>query len=48
VEGLLWTAIGAHPAGAKAPGYGSWAEQPRIPPPAGAPTRRPLPVIGER
>ncbi|WP_353860485.1 hypothetical protein [Azospirillum formosense] len=31
VEGLLWTAIGAHPAGAKAPGYGSWAGPPRIP-----------------
>lgn len=31
VEGLLWTAIGAHPAGAKAPGYGSWAAPPRIP-----------------
>jgi hypothetical protein len=31
VEGLLWTAIGAHPAGAKAPGYGSWASPPRIP-----------------
>jgi hypothetical protein len=27
-EGLLWQAIGAHPAGAKAPGYGSWAEPP--------------------
>lgn len=31
VEGLLWKAIGAHPAGAKAPGYGSWADPPRIP-----------------
>jgi hypothetical protein len=31
-EGLLWSAIGAHPPGAKAPGYGSWAEAPRIPP----------------
>lgn len=31
VEGLLWTTIGAHPAGAKAPGYGSWAAAPRIP-----------------
>jgi hypothetical protein len=31
-EGLLWPAIGAHPPGAKAPGYGSWTEAPRIPP----------------
>ena len=30
-EGLMWKAIGAHPAGAKAPGYGSWASPPRIP-----------------
>lgn len=30
-EGLLWPAIGANPAGAKAPGYGSWAAPPRIP-----------------
>jgi hypothetical protein len=30
-EALLWPAIGANPAGAKAPGYGSWAEPPRIP-----------------
>ncbi|MEU8953509.1 hypothetical protein AB0C93_04310 [Streptomyces sp. NPDC048518] len=29
-EGLLWRAIGANPPGAKAPGYGSWAEPPRI------------------
>lgn len=29
-EGLLWPAIGAHPMGAKAPGYGSWAEPPAI------------------
>lgn len=27
-EGLLWRAIGAHPSGAKAPGYGSWASPP--------------------
>ncbi|MEU5113274.1 hypothetical protein AB0G64_17425 [Streptomyces longwoodensis] len=27
-EGLLWRAIGAHPSGAKAPGYGSWAIPP--------------------
>jgi hypothetical protein len=31
-EGLLWRAVGAHPSGAKAPGYGSWASPPRIPP----------------
>jgi hypothetical protein len=31
-EGLLWTAIGANPSGAKAPGYASWAEPPQIPP----------------
>jgi hypothetical protein len=30
-EGLLWRAIGAKPPGARAPGYGSWAEPPRIP-----------------
>jgi hypothetical protein len=29
-EGLLWPAIGANPQGAKAPGYGSWAQPPRI------------------
>jgi hypothetical protein len=29
-EGLLWRAIGAHPQGAKAPGYGSWAVPPEI------------------
>ena len=31
MEGLLWKAAGAHPPGAKAPGYGSWATPPRIP-----------------
>lgn len=31
IEGLLWKAIGAHPAGAKAPGFGSWAFPPKIP-----------------
>jgi hypothetical protein len=31
-EGLLWPAIGANPQGAKAPGYGSWAQPPRIEP----------------
>ena len=30
-EGLLWPTIGANPSGAKAPGYGSWAQPPRIP-----------------
>jgi hypothetical protein len=30
-EGLLWPAIGAHPPGAKAPGYGSWTGPPEIP-----------------
>lgn len=30
-EGLLWPAIGAHPPGAKAQGYGSWATPPVIP-----------------
>jgi hypothetical protein len=29
-EGLLWQAIGANPPGAKGPGYGSWAQPPRI------------------
>jgi hypothetical protein len=29
-EGLLWPAIGANPPGAKPPGYGSWANPPRI------------------
>jgi hypothetical protein len=31
-EGLLWPACGAHPAGARAPGYGSWVGPPEIPP----------------
>jgi hypothetical protein len=30
-EGLLWPTVGANPPGAKAPGYGTWAEPPRIP-----------------
>ena len=30
-EGLLWPTIGAHPPGAKAPGYGSWSGPPDIP-----------------
>jgi hypothetical protein len=29
-QGLLWPAVGAHPPGAKAPGYGSWAGAPII------------------
>jgi hypothetical protein len=29
-EGLLGPAVGAHPPGAKPPGYGSWAERPEI------------------
>lgn len=31
IEGLLWPAIGSHPPGARAPGYGSWAMPPEIP-----------------
>jgi hypothetical protein len=31
-EGLLWVAVGSNPPGAKAPGYGSWAGPPVIPP----------------
>lgn len=31
VEGLLWPTIGANPSGAKGPGWGTWAEPPRIP-----------------
>lgn len=27
-EGLVWTAIGAHPMGAKQPGFGSWGLKP--------------------
>lgn len=30
--GLLWYAIGAHPPGARAPGYGSWVAPPSFPP----------------
>lgn len=29
-EGLVWQAIGAHPAGAKQQGYGSWAFPPAV------------------
>ncbi|UXY25702.1 hypothetical protein [Streptomyces sp. HUAS TT20] len=31
-EGLVWAAAGAHPMGAKPPGFGSWAEPPYLPP----------------
>lgn len=31
-EGLVWSAAGAHPMGAKPPGFGSWAEPPYLPP----------------
>lgn len=27
-QGLMWTITGAHPPGAKQPGYGSWADRP--------------------
>jgi hypothetical protein len=30
-QGLVWRAIGAHPQGAKMPGYGSWALPPQTP-----------------
>ena len=30
-QGLVWNAIGAHPQGAKMPGYGSWALPPTVP-----------------
>lgn len=35
VEGLVWRTFGGHPPGAKPPGFGTWAEPPRIvgPPP---------------
>ena len=29
--GMLWPAIGGNPPGARGPGYGSWADPPRIP-----------------
>jgi hypothetical protein len=31
IEGLLWRAAGAHPPGARAPGFGSWKHPPHIP-----------------
>ena len=30
-EGLLGPAVGAHVQGAKAPGYGTWANKPEVP-----------------
>ncbi|QNP68611.1 hypothetical protein IAG44_03390 [Streptomyces roseirectus] len=30
-EGLVWVAAGAHPMGAKPPGFGSWGEPPALP-----------------
>ncbi|GLY29225.1 hypothetical protein [Kineosporia sp. NBRC 101731] len=38
--GLLWFAVGSNPPGARAPGYGSWAQPPRIPhlPPSSIPS----------
>ncbi|MCC3331828.1 hypothetical protein [Nocardia abscessus] len=33
-EGLVWAAAGAHPMGAKAPGFGSWAQPPTGPRPS--------------
>jgi hypothetical protein len=30
VQGLLWPAIGAHPPGARAPGWASWTSPPRV------------------
>lgn len=29
-EGLMWPAIGAHPSGAKAPGFASWVDAPKV------------------
>jgi len=29
-EGLMWVAIGAHPQGAKAPGFATWVAPPRV------------------
>ncbi len=31
VQGLLWKAIDSHPRSAKAPGFGTWAQPPRVP-----------------
>jgi hypothetical protein len=44
-EGLLWVAIGAHPPGAKAPGYGSWAGEPVIPEFGGAGPSEAGPIV---
>ncbi|WP_293111300.1 hypothetical protein [Moorena sp. SIO4G3] len=29
-EGLVWRAVGVNPPGAKAPGYGTWSEEPSV------------------
>jgi hypothetical protein len=51
-EGLLWRAIGANPPGARAPGYGSWAAPPTIPPiedgTTGTDDREPLLAVAGR
>ena len=44
-EGLLWPAIGAHPPGAKAPGYGSWEGPPVIPAFGGTPASSMAPSV---
>jgi hypothetical protein len=44
-EGLLWRAIGAHPPGAKAPGFASWKQAPRIPSFADDPGPPPSPPV---
>jgi hypothetical protein len=30
IQGLVWPALGSHPMGAKQPGYGTWAQDPRL------------------
>jgi len=48
-EGLLWRAIGANPPGARAPGYGSWAHAPIIPPiPGDEPAQRPAAGLADK
>lgn len=41
-QGLLWFAVGTSPPGARAPGYGSWADPPRIPELPASPVPRSL------
>ncbi len=48
VEGLLWPAIGAHPPGAKAQGFGSWAHPPNIPGLSLSPAKVPAPPAAPR